>query len=677
MSSLYVFVPRHSSAGSPVNRDCRRFEAYKRCNTVERIDSDWANVRILDTGRSPAPSISRDDFGNWMCSAGAWIHREGILPADQATLLTRFVESGAEAVAPQLEGVFALVYGDARSRTVTVVTDACGSMHMYSRASADGIALCTSSLALSEDAQLDPVAAHEYVATGIIYEDRSLWRSVRKLGPATITTHDLTSVRTSRYWRLEDMQAESLDVNQAADALHAQLVAALRNIGRGYGDAAADLTGGYDSRMLMCGLLDSGLSFTSTVSGAPESPDVLVARDIATRLGRPLLHSMPPAGISVERATRSMRLCDGEYDVFDFARILATHEGLSSRFRISLNGSFGELGRGYWWELLWPRLAAAEALDTSIVARRRFAALPYDSSVLVTSARFDLARHMAQVGERALANLRHLPNTSQMDALYFTLRMQRWQGRIASTTNQIWPAVSPLGFPSVLAPILSARANTRFRSLLARTLFERHNELLASIPLEHGYPPRPARLANLLQFWPLVPHYAGKVRAKLASRLSSSAQPDSVPPSATQRFPDLFGTLPLGDWLSNPRLPETGIFEAASTRHMLDPTKPIAGPRLDQWQRMVSLEWSLRRMMKRAWLSNPRHRAASKSQPAWVEPQSAWRFTPSVLAAGRSSVFAASPSAVAASPGLARAAAAGGASLHLPALTSLFFSPEG
>ena len=44
---------------------------------------------------------------------------------------------------------------------------------------------------------------------------------------------------------------------------------------------------------------------------------------------------------------------------------------------------------------------------------------------------------------RAGAAITQFPNTSQMDNAYLTLRMQRWQGRIASSTNQIWPALSP------------------------------------------------------------------------------------------------------------------------------------------------------------------------------------------------------------------------------------------
>ena len=595
MSAVYLNVTADMAAAAAIEADIRRISAYKECRPADRIDSDWATVALYGRERGTAPRIARLTDGSWLCHAGCWIHRGGIRAEDDDALLARYMDIGATQMAKELEGVFTIFIGDARTRTVSLVTDTCGSMHVYARQDAPGTAFCTSSLALSPDGKLDPVGLHEFVATGVIYEERSLWRGIRKLPPATVfeVAQNGTGIKEQRYWRFSDIEPESLGLDAAADALNTELVAALSRIGSSFPLVAADLTGGYDSRILLCGLLGSGIEFQSTVSGPKDSPDVQVARQICARLGRTLLHSQPSPQLEPALFQHAIRLADGECDIFDTARILFTHEPASLKFGASLNGSFGELARGYWWELLWPNLASSKPLDTNRVARKRFAAFPYQANIFAASGGLPLAQHMGEVANRAIADVRHLPNTSQMDALYFTLRMQRWQGRIASTTNQIWPAISPLASTAVLAPILSAQASTRFRSLLPRAMFAQRNKLLASIPLEHGYPPCPAHLGNLHLFWPVATHYGAKVVEKLRARLLPPAASAS-PPSANDRYAALFKVLPVNEWLSAPRLLETGLFEEKQLRSFVDPSRPIGGGQLEQWHRLASVECSLR-----------------------------------------------------------------------------------
>ncbi|MGH8597527.1 MAG: hypothetical protein ACREXT_12795, partial [Gammaproteobacteria bacterium] len=592
MSTLYVMVPRGAGSPSTAETDIRRLCRYKHRPARDRLRCAWAEVALLGRETDRECTIARDPAGSWLCHAGVWIHRGSIGADDTTRLLARYLEVGADVLASELEGVFVVVIGDAQTREVIAITDACGSLHCYRRETSTGVALCTSSLALSEAGALDPIATHEFIATGIIYEDRSLWRGVRKLPPASVMRISPSGISAKRYWHLAEMRPETLTADVAADALQSALVAACNRIGQSYRSVAADLTGGYDSRMLLCGLLASGIAFKNTVSGPADSPDVLIARRIADALRRPLRHTPPAHGVTVEKLNHAVRLCDGEYDVFDFARILDTHLPASRCYALSMNGSFGELSRGYWWELLWPSLARMQPLDTGMVARKRFAAVAYDASIFSADGELPLAEHLDEVAQRVIAPLQHLPNTSQMDAVYFSMRMQRWQGRIASTTNQIWPALSPLGFPSVLAPVLSARADARFRSLLARTLFARHHPLLADIPLEHGYPPCPARLTNLYRFWPVAAHYGGKVREKISAKFARVDR-NAAPPAASARYPALFAELPVAEWLRAPKLLESGLF-APPVLAFLDPRHPLSGRAVDQWQRLLSIEWSLR-----------------------------------------------------------------------------------
>ncbi|MDO8932728.1 MAG: hypothetical protein Q7U97_10065, partial [Rhodocyclaceae bacterium] len=264
--------------------------------------------------------------------------------------------------------------------------------------------------------------------------------------------------------------------------------------------------------------------------------------------------------------------------------------------RMSLNGSFGELARGYWWELLWPKLAQRQPLDVAMVARKRFAAIGYDKSVFDPTAQLDLGAHMTEVAGRAIQAITRFPNTTQMDCVYYSLRMQRWQGRIASSTNQLWPAFSPIGFAQVLDPILAAKASTRFRSLLVRELFARFAPGLALIPLEHGYPPTPATPLNLWRFAPLLGHYGGKVLSKVSARLGiGKTKPADAPPNARQHeSANFMRDTGISAWLNSPRLLQTGLFHPEHLRDLLAANSLVGTPRTEQWRRLVTLEALLR-----------------------------------------------------------------------------------
>src|SRR5699024_7304107 len=75
--------------------------------------------------------------------------------------------------------------------------------------------------------------------------------------------------------------------------------------------------------------------------------------------------------LSLARA--ALPLVDGEYDILEYARVLNVHRQLAARFGISINGSGGELIRGYWWELLFPRTGQRNHFDARRIAQRRFA----------------------------------------------------------------------------------------------------------------------------------------------------------------------------------------------------------------------------------------------------------------------------------------------------------------
>jgi asparagine synthase (glutamine-hydrolysing) len=468
---------------------------------------------------SGAPIVTDPATGSWLAVAGTWFHGDGYASGQEARILQEFLRSGIRALADKLQGFFALVVADARQKTVHVVTDIVGSCHCFLRAVDGGLAISNSSLLLASlgGSQLDPLACQEFIATGVIYEDRSLFREVRKLAPACIYTFSRGTLQSSRpYWRISNLAPESLDVQRASRALWAALADSARLVENAFARPVCDLTGGYDSRALVAAFHAARVPISTAVTGPPQSRDVLISKGLAEMARLPHVHLQKQPAMTLDRLRDALPLTDGEYDLVEYSRIQETHQTLAEQFDISINGSFGELARGYWWELLFPHTGHCRPLPARKVAARRYAAGAFDSGLFHVERRVDLVSHLTGVVERTLQGLAGRPNTFQMDQVYLGMRMQRWQGRIASSTNRIWPCLSPFMFRSVLEVALAAQARARRHSLLVRRMLAEFSPAWANFPRENGCPCLPFAWNNFYRFAPLLGYYGGKAWTRTA-----------------------------------------------------------------------------------------------------------------------------------------------------------------
>jgi len=310
-------------------------------------------------------------------------------------------------------------------------------------------------------------------------------------------------------------------------------------------------------------------------------------------LGLPNLHNPRLEQISLEQLQGSLPLTDGECSLVEYAAIRENHRKLSQQFDISINGSFGEVARGYWWELLFPRIGARGALDARKLAARRYAAQGWDPSMIPTKARIDLVDHFTGVINRANAGLSSFPNTFLMDHAYLKMRMQHWQGRIASSTNQIWPCLSPFMFRSVLEPMLETRALLRWRSLLVRKMLAKFSPRMAAYPLEHGFPAEPTSWRNFYRFTPLGVYFGEKVLRKVRGKLGRRK---AATPTGATRVPrlQLWRDERVADVLRPAGMKLTAWMDVSALEDFLKRSQKTNFAFGDQWARLLSLECALR-----------------------------------------------------------------------------------
>ena len=559
------------------------------------LSTAYAHAASYARRNGAGAPLVQDAAGNWCCVVGTWFHQAGWASGAEARLLEYFTQHGAQATAQALSGFFVIVIGEARSQTVYVITDLIGSRHAFMRALPHGMALASSSLVLAALAPTKPdaLSIEEFIRTGVIYEDRSFYAEVRKLEPASIYQFsEGQQIARQSYWSLNELTPNRYDGVAAVEAFGDAVVNGARAVGKVASHLLCDLTGGYDSRALAASFLTAEVDFETTVTGAIDRPDVIVAEQLSRLTGkRHTRVDLSEQTASFAAVRDALRLTDGEYDCVEYGLgTLPVHSRTAQTYDLTANGSFGEVARGYWWELLFPHTGARAPLDAHKIAAGRYVIDPNSPQLFDAAATARLVDHFAAVIGRANTELAGQPNTLQIDNTYLRLRMHRWQGRIASATDQLLPCLSPFMLRPALEVMLQATPRIRQRSLLVRAMLKRLQPQLAAVPLEHGYPAEPFGLTNFYRFAPLLTSYAGKAWHK-AQRLLVGQAPSAA--SSVART-ELWRDAAVQELLVPERMRLTEVLPPAALSAFLQASRQTNFPYEQQWGRVLSCEMALR-----------------------------------------------------------------------------------
>jgi len=247
-----------------------------------------------------------------------------------------------------------------------------------------------------------------------------------------------------------------------------------------------------------------------------------------------------------------------------------------------------EVMAGLPWEVLFPRIGARRPLDARWVASKRLSNNCSYALAFPPGEAFDPTSHFAGIIERTNAEITSTPNTFQMDHVHLRVRLQRWQGRIASSTDQLWPCLSQFMLRPVLDTVFQIREWDRRHSSLSRHMLVDLDPLFASYPMEHGYPPLPLSWNNLHRFWPVPLHVWKRVRKRFfPARAPVHATPNGGPPHAR------FKSVEEVQELLRPSRMKVGELtgEAALTEFLRGPG---TARRYEQtWARVLTLEYTL------------------------------------------------------------------------------------
>ncbi len=543
MSQFLAVVGAGEAAAAIYARGLEGFAGLCGLRPAEACAAGEFRAALFPRLLSGPAGLLREDAGSGsrLLAAGTWFYEDEGAEAGAPRLGADWsrLPEGLRNLATRLDGMFVLLTFDPRTGTLRAATDRLGTLHVYAAQLGGCLVLSTSSLTLAwlQGGEWDLEGCREFLATGTVFETKSLFRRIEKLEPATVFTFQKgRPVEKTRYWSVAGYRYGKLRPEEIAGALGEEIKRSVRQVCRAYRAPVFDLTGGIDSRILVAAARRGGCGFATVVNGQTDDADVRAAGEIARRFGLDHRHQIPAGAAGLwRRAKNALGLCDGEYDVLEYAAIADVHRRLVGAFDVSVNGSNGEIAKGYWWELLFPH-AGTPDFDERLVAARRFATGQGVAGLLEEPFSEDLVEHFAGIIRRANTALRGWPNTAQMDNVYLTLRMQRWQGRLASSTDRLWPCAAPFTFQGPMAVALSAAPEVRVRERLSRRVMESLDTEMAWMPGAHGYPLVRVRPQTALRFWRLPVEMAGKAWEKAWRRVAA-------PPAELKGTGDLVRTL--------------------------------------------------------------------------------------------------------------------------------------
>ncbi|MES1930682.1 hypothetical protein SADO_15579 [Salinisphaera dokdonensis CL-ES53] len=546
----------------------------------------------------PQPSIGCGHGKPFLFRAGSPIHTargdfdaNALLAAAQsAPVLARALE--------HYDGQFALLACRGDTCSPLLVTDPLGQFHVYT-ARQDGLVFHSSSsllLAALTASDFDGTSVREFVARGNCFSDRTLFSTVRKLPGASVIDLDASAeAPPSRYWQLADALPQNTSAGTGVKEVGERLRDCITALRSQYPRPVFDLTGGFDSRIIYGAARQQGAADppSTTVAGAPGDADVRCATQIAARFGSPH-HTVSPLPGSVnlwQAAKDCLALTDGEYDLLEYAGIHAVQQRMRQRFGLSVNGSGGGLLQGYWWELLKPGLGEQGDFPFERVAARRLAPAPQAVALLKHTFNDSLADHFRDLAVAVDQPVSALPNTARMDHLLLRMRVQRWQGRIASSTSRFQDVVSPFLLRPVLEAVLDVPARRRDRGKACRLLLQELDPALARMPLDSGMPATPLTATT----WPA---HAVTGAQSAFRRVLMRARPNRIFAERATRIQVLLANQEVQDYLDMDHMRMADLFNAEQLEDVIQGACRGSAWNTTQLGRVLTLEHTARTLEK-------------------------------------------------------------------------------
>lgn len=471
---------------------------------AETVSAGWAEAVVLDRV-APAQIGTDQDGDGWTAWAGPL--------ADPAR---------ASAPLPELEGQFALARLAPDGGELTVATDPLGMLPLYVAASGELTYFSTSALVLARLLQAEPsrIGLERFLRTGSMYGRFTPWEGIERLQPAEAIAFTPSGSRRDVYWQpTVDPEIRELGFDECTAACVARGTSAFASRYRGT-RPWADLTGGFDTRLLTLTTNGAGVSFLANTAGEDGQDDVDIAREVAAAAGWPWTRlGLPEEWEEIEpgRVEEAVAWGDGQLDALQLTGVIEGHREKAEEETMLLNGGGGEQFRDYAWghELL----AANRSTEIHYDRLLKWRVLgPLDLSVFRDDPTAAVAGAIRDELEQRAAPFAGTPNTFQSDLVHALKNTGHFGAYLSSAGGWVHMEL-PFYLKSVFATAISAHPRHRQLHRLMRAMNRELNPRLAAIRTKTGGPAEPLRPGNLYRFTPYVWRRGKRFGSRLRGRV--------------------------------------------------------------------------------------------------------------------------------------------------------------
>jgi hypothetical protein len=499
-----------------------------------------------------------------------------------------------------LDGQFALFLEEEHADRVTLATDAFGMQSLFVARAGDHLLFSTSALALATHLRAAPsdVSLKMFLRAGYLIGPLTLWEGVERLEPggALVVERGVVSART--YYRPQTRPAgRSNGLGRAVGAsAEAVRTTCASHLGAS-GEIWADLTGGFDTRLLCVALDAAGVRFRTNTVGPPESADVLVAERVAAaarwkwqRLGPPY-----PAPRDAESwAELGARWGDGSLPMLEVGRVLATHalKADSGPRALAIGGAF-EHARGDSWQQEFVRAGHTSVVNMDNWVRMR-CIHPLDMQVFTSDFTGEVEQEFRERMSSWASPYRDELNTTQLDVMSAYKRTGHFGAWTSAARSYIEPEM-PAYYKNIFEVLFSTSPRLRRGYRLQRHLIDHFNPGVAAVTTANGGPAAPMRSRNVVRFAPAYGRLVARAARKATEwRGRPSAHGALAPREHVDEALHEAGRLGLPHSTSAGEFRLERLVRPASLGPLLGAVRERDGAALRVLDRVMTVEWSLR-----------------------------------------------------------------------------------
>jgi hypothetical protein len=352
-----------------------------------------------------------------------------------------------EQLFPEFRGPYTLLLIDRVKEMAWVLNSREGLRQCYLSTRNTGKAFSTNLLLLAAltGGEPSPEGVRQFIHLGATMEQETIFSNVNRVLPASL--HQYTNKRwaESRLWRVRVEQPDShMSYQRARDTLIQSFSNCFNFLSnRDSKRVVADLTGGTDSRTVLCCLMEIHPNPVTTTSGPSDFSDVKIARRIAARLGlEHYWYNTTSRALVQAELDRAVELADGNLCPISLAKGLAYYEEKARRFDFITGGGGGPLFKDHYWLYEFNRVGLSREPNWDRIVNLSLVSHTIDDDYFV-GYEDGILHGIAELFRRYSAQISG-SNNQKLDFVYFDLKSPSLTSPFFTLTTQFMDVHHPM-----------------------------------------------------------------------------------------------------------------------------------------------------------------------------------------------------------------------------------------